>query len=178
MIDIVLVLLILLLSFKGFFNGFVRELVGFVGLIGGVFVAARAAEPVAHSIEEMIHMGNPALIKLAAFLLVLAIVWGGSALVGTIFVSLKAPPHTLLSKWLGMGVGGAKYFLIFSLISSSLLSSALIRDNFSVQLGRSRILPVLNRTGMFLANLAPLNVIRIQTDSAPQKQNTTENSHG
>ena len=178
MIDIVLILLILLLSAKGFFNGFIRELVGFVGLIGGIFVAARAAEPVARTIQSTIHMGNPALMKLIGFLLVLAIIWGGSAFVGTIFTSLKAQPHTSLSKLLGMGVAGVKYFLIFSLISASLLNSALVRDNFAANLNKSRLLPTLDRVGSRLINLTPFSTTPAKKHPTPAQQKTKGGSHG
>jgi len=177
-IDIVLILLILLLSAKGFFNGFIRELVGFVGLIGGIFVAARAAEPVARTIQSTIHMGNPALLKLIGFLLLLAIIWGGSAFVGTIFTSLKAQPHTSLSKLLGMGVAGVKYFLIFSLISASLLNSALVRDNFAANLNKSRLLPTLDRVGSRLINLTPFSTTPAKKHPTPAQQKTKGDSHG
>ena len=159
MIDIVLIVLILLLSLKGFFNGFIRELVGFIGLIGGIFVAARAAAPVGNILHDAIRMGNTGLMKLLAFLLVLGLIWGGSAFVATIFTSLKAAPHSTLSRVLGMGVGGLKYFLIFSLISASLLSNALVRDNFASQVHSSRLLPALSRVGAALINLAPFTLI-------------------
>ena len=153
MIDIGILLLILLLAWKGYFNGLMRELVGFVGLIGGIFVASRAADPLAKVLAGILHMGNPALLKLLAFLLVLGIIWGGSAFVGTIFASLRAHPHALTSKISGMLVAGVKYFLIFSLISASLTGSALIRDNFAHTLNQSRLLPTLNRMGSLLINL-------------------------
>ena len=160
MIDIVLILLILLLSLKGYFNGLIRELVGFVGLIGGVFVASRAAEPVGQVLYSSLNMGNIGLMKLLAFLLVLGIIWGGSSFVATIFTSLKTPPRAAPTQILGMGVAGLKYFLIFSLISTSLLSSALVRDNFSTTLKHSRLLPTLNHVGSTLIHLAPLAVTR------------------
>jgi membrane protein required for colicin V production len=157
MIDIVLILLIVVLSFKGYFNGAIRELVGFIGLIGGVFVASRAADPVAHMIHNSIHMGNMALLKLLGFLIVLVIIWGGSAFVATIFTSLRSAPHSTLSKLLGMGLAGLKYFLIFALISASLLGTNLIRDNFGQGIRSSRLLPILNQTGSTLINLSPLS---------------------
>ncbi len=158
MIDVVLVLLIVILSFKGYFNGMIRELVGFVGLIGGVFVASRAAAPVAGIIQNALHMGSPAMLKLLAFLLVLAIIWGGSSFVATIFAALRSEPHSTLSRLLGMAIAGLKYFLIFSLISASLLGSTLVRDNFAKGIGSSRLLPTLNRVGATLINLTPLAI--------------------
>ena len=165
MIDIVLILLILLLSLKGYFNGFIRELVGFIGLIGGIFVASRAAEPVGHILRDTIQMGNIELMKLLAFLLVLGVIWGGSSFVATLFTTLKAAPHSTLTRLLGMGVGGFKYMLIFSLISASLLGNAMVRDNFAPQLRSSRLLPTFSRVGASLINLAPFHLI---TEKKPQ----------
>ncbi len=158
MIDIVLLLLILLLSFKGYFNGFLREFIGFVGLIGGVFVASRAAEPVGQILHHAIQMGNMGLMKLLAFLLVLGGIWGGSSLLVMIFTTLKTEPPSGLSRLLGLAVGGIKYFLIFSLISASLLGNALVRDNFATSLRSSRLLPVLNRIGAPLIHLTPFSL--------------------
>lgn len=175
MIDIVLIFLILLLSFKGFFNGAVRELVGFVGLIGGVFVASRAAAPVAKIIHNSVHMGNMALIKLLAFLLVLSIIWGGSSFVATIFTALRAEPHSTLSRVVGMGLAGFKYFLIFSLISASLLGSALVRDNFSRGIRSSQLLPTLTHVGSALINLTSFEkTIHV----SPAQKNPTKETHG
>jgi membrane protein required for colicin V production len=175
-IDIVLVVLILILSFKGFFNGMMRELVGFIGLIGGVFVASRAAAPVAKIIHNSIHMGDMALLKMLAFLLVLAIIWGGSSFVATIFTSLRAQPHSTLSKLLGMGIAGFKYFLIFSLISASLLGSTLVRDNFAKGIGTSRLLPTLSRVGSTLINLTPFETQRSKTIIKKKSKKVTQ--HG
>jgi len=171
--DILIILLILLLSLKGFFNGFIREMVGFIGLIGGIFVASRAADPLSGVLIDTIQMGNPALMKLLAFLLVLGIIWGGSAFVGSIFSVLKNYPNTRLSQVSGMLVAGMKYFLIFSLISASLTGSALVQDNFADTLSRSRLLPSLNRVGALLINL-PLP----GSPSASAHGHTGGNPHG
>ncbi len=156
MIDIVLVLLILLLSMKGFFNGFLREMVGFVGLIGGIFVASRASLPVGQAIGNAIHMDNMALLKLAGFLIPLAVIWGGSAFVATIFTALKAEPHTAIGRTLGMGVAGLKYVLVFSMIIASLFNNSLIHDNFAKSINSSRLFPIFNKMGSKLTNIAPL----------------------
>ena len=155
MIDIVLIGLILLLSFKGYFNGIVRELVGFVGLIGGVYVASRMADPAASFLRDTLSMGDNALLRLIAFVLVLGIVWGGSAFVATIFTALKTTPQSTLSKLLGMGVVGIKYFLIFGMLAAKLLNNAIILDNFSQKIHASRLLPILSHTGSVLINLVP-----------------------
>jgi hypothetical protein len=96
--------------------------------------------------------------KLLGFLLILGVIWGGSSFVAMIFTSLKAQPHSTLSKLLGMVVAGFKYFLIFALISASLLESNLIRTNFSMSIRTSLVLPTLNRIGSSLMNLTPFTL--------------------
>ena len=172
MIDIIIVLLVLLLSVKGFFNGFAREFVSFFGLIGGVFVASRAAPLLGKSVSNLLHLDNFALAKLIAFLIVLAVIWGGSAFVGKTFPLLRQPPASALSQAGGMGIAALKYLLIFALIAASLLGSDLVRDNLGPRLTSSRLVPVLKQTGAVLINQAPLPFRR------PAITVTQEKKHG
>jgi membrane protein required for colicin V production len=158
-VDIALVVLIILLSLKGFFNGFMREMVGFVGLIGGIFVASRASLPVGQVIGNFMHMDNMALLKLAGFLITLAVVWGGSSFVAAVFTALKTEPHSTSTRLLGMGVAGVKYLLIFAMIIASLFNNSMIRNNFAKSINSSRLFPIFNKTGSALVNIAPLPII-------------------
>jgi len=155
-IDSIIILLVLFLSVKGFFNGFAREFIGFFGLIGGIFVASRAAPLLGKTVEGLFHIDSFALAKLIAFLVVLAIIWGGSSFVGRTFHALRRPPASTLSQAGGMGIAALKYFLIFSLIAASLLGSDLVRDNAGKYLKQSRLLPQLKHIGAILINQEPL----------------------
>lgn len=172
MIDIIIILLILLLSMKGFFNGLAREFISFFGLIGGVFVASRAAPLLGRTVADILHLDNFALAKLIAFLAVLAIIWGGSAFVGATFQPLRQPPAGTLSRIGGMGIAALKYLLIFALIAASLLGSDLVRDNLGPRLASSRLVPILKQTGAVLINQAPLPFRR------PAITVTQEKKHG
>ncbi len=161
MIDAAIVLLILILSLKGYINGVMRELVGFVGLIGGVFVGTRAAEPVGKMLDQIWQIGNLSLSKLLAFALVLLLIWGGSTFVGSIFPALRALPHTAASRWGGMGVAAFKYLLIFSVLAASLLSSDVIHNAFASSLDRSHLAPPLKRIGRYLIHLPTPGTVQI-----------------
>jgi len=174
-IDIIIILLVLLLSVKGFFNGFAREFVGFFGLIGGVFVASRAAPLLGRNIGDLLHLESFALAKLIAFLVVLAMIWGGSSFVGKTFHALRRPPASTLAQAGGMGVAALKYFFIFSLISASLLGSDLVRENAGTYLGQSRLLPRLKHIGAVLLNQEPLP---FQHPAPPTISTRQEKSHG
>ena len=82
-IDITIIILVVLMAIKGLMNGFLREIFGFVGLIGGIFIASRSAVLIAHAIDKNIfHLENFAALKLIGFLAVLALVWGLSVFIG------------------------------------------------------------------------------------------------
>jgi len=167
-IDITIVVLVILMSIKGMMNGFLREFFGFVGLIGGVFVASRTAEMIAKQIDaHLFHLQNFAALKLIAFLAVLALVWGVSVFFGNIVVSAgKEGAHSTLDRLFGFLLAGTKYFLIFALIVSALFRSPLIKENAAKSIKQSRLYPLMDKVGSTLINLAPLD----STMQTPKKK--------
>ena len=157
-IDITIIVLVLLMSIKGMMNGFLRELFGFIGLIGGVFIASRMAQKVATIIDaNLFHLENFALLKLIGFLLVLVLVWGASVFLGNLIVGIsKETPHSILDRTFGFLTAGTKYFLIFALIVSALFRSPLIKENMTKSIIQSQLYPILDSVGASLINLAPL----------------------
>jgi len=156
--DIIILILILLMSIKGFINGFLRELFGFIGLIGGIFVASRTAEPIAKYIDtNILHLDNFSALKLIGFLAVLASVWMIISFIGNLIVGIsKKQPHNILNSFLGFLTAGIKYFLIFSLIISAIFRTPLIKDNVAGKISGSKLYPTLNTVGSNLINLAPI----------------------
>jgi len=157
-IDITIIVLVLLMSIKGLMNGFLRELFGFIGLIGGVFVASRASNFVAKLIDtNLFHLENFAALKLIAFLAVLAAVWGITAFLGNIIVGIsRDKPHSAPDKALGFVVAGVKYFLIFALILSALFRSPLVKENMTKSIKQSQLYPSMDTLGSVLINLTPI----------------------
>jgi len=157
-IDITIIVLVLLMAIKGLMNGFLREIFGFIGLIGGVFVASRTATFVAQYIDKnLFHLENFATQKLIGFLLLLALVWGVSVFLGNLIVGVsKEGSHSNIDRLFGFIVAGVKYFLIFSLIISALFRSPLIKDNMTKTVQKSSLYPTLDSIGSTLINLSPL----------------------
>jgi len=74
--DIISLSLILILGIKGVINGFIKEVAGLVGIIGGVFVASRFAQEAGTFIDTNIyHIQNSASLYLIGFVCVLVIFW-------------------------------------------------------------------------------------------------------
>ncbi len=155
--DVVIAAIVLLLGIKGFMNGFIKEVLGLVGLIGGVYLASRLADTAANFIDtNFFHLENIALLKLIGFLAILIIVWLGATILGSIFSKLtSASGLGFLNRLFGFIAGGGKYFLIFALIVTALSNVSLVKDNLEKHVQDSILYPYLKKAGAYLINLDP-----------------------
>jgi len=155
--DITIAAIVLLLGIKGFMNGFIKEVFGLVGLIGGVYFASRLAGTAADFIDKnFLHLENVALLKLIGFLAILIIVWLGATILGSIFSKLtSASGLGFLNRLFGFIAGGGKYFLIFALIVTALSNVSLVKDNLEKHVEDSVLYPYLKQAGSYLINLDP-----------------------
>jgi len=155
--DIVIATIVLLLGIKGFMHGFIKEVFGLVGLIGGVYFASRLSSTAATFIDtNFVHLENPALLKLIGFLAILILVWVSATLVGSILSKLtSASGLGFLNRVFGFIAGGGKYFLIFALIVTALSNVSLVKNNLESHVSDSILYPYLQKAGAFLINLDP-----------------------
>lgn len=155
--DIIIAAIVLLLGIKGFINGFVKEVFGLVGLVGGVYLASRLADTAAAFIDtNFLHLENVALLKLIGFLAILIVVWLGATILGAIFSKLtSASGLGFLNRLFGFIAGGGKYFLIFALIVTALSNVSLVKDNLEKHVKDSILYPYLKEAGSYLINLDP-----------------------
>ena len=171
-IDLFVGILVLLLAFKGAFNGFVRESISFIAIIGGVAVASRAAGPLAHWTEShLFRIQNGATMELLAFLLVLALIWGAVTFLGKMLVRPESRLSTA-NRILGYFVAGIKYFLIFSIIITVLFRSHLFQDNLAHQKDTSRLYPILEKSGAWLMHLPSASIHSSKTKSQDKRPAT------
>ena len=155
--DVTIAAIVLLLGIKGFMHGFIKEMFGLLGLIGGVYFASRLAETAASFIDKnFLHLENFALLKLIGFLVILIIVWLGATILGSIFSKLtSASGLGFINRLFGFIMGGGKYFLIFALIVTALSNVSLVKDNLEKHVEDSILYPYLKQAGSYLINLDP-----------------------
>ena len=155
--DIIIAAIVILLGIKGFMNGFIKEVFGLVGLIGGVYFASRLADTAGAFIDKnFFHLDNIGLLKLIGFLAILIVVWLGMTILGSIFSKLTSDSGLgFLNRLLGFIVGGGKYFLIFALIVTALSNVSLVKDNLGKYVKDSILYPYLKQAGSYLINLDP-----------------------
>jgi len=157
-IDLILGALILVLGLKGALTGFRRELFGFIGLIGGVFIASRAAEPLAELTEQhLFRLANPAALRLIAFVLILTLIWGSVSMLGRFVESRGGEnPPSPLSRIAGFLTATVKYFLVFAMILTALYQTPLIRNSLHRHVKTSLLFPWLSPAGRMMIHLSPL----------------------
>ena len=156
-LDVIISAIVILLGIKGFMHGFIKEVFGLAGLIGGVYFASRLAGTAADFIDtNFFHLDNIALLKLIGFLAILIIVWLGATILGSIFSKLTSTSGLgFLNRLFGFIVGGGKYFLIFSLVTTALSNVSLVKDNLEKHVQSSILYPYLKSAGSYLINLDP-----------------------
>jgi len=158
--DVIIASIVLLLGIKGFMHGFIKEVFGLVGLIGGVYFASRLAGTAADFIDtNFLHLENVSLLKLIGFLSILILIWLGATILGSIFSKLtSASGLGFLNRLFGFIAGGGKYFLIFALIVTALSNVSLVKDNLEKHVKDSILYPYLKQAGAYLINLDPTSL--------------------
>ncbi|MEA1954416.1 MAG: CvpA family protein [Campylobacterota bacterium] len=155
--DITIGSIVLILSIKGFINGFIKEVFGLIGLVAGVYFASRFSQTAATFIDtNFIHIENTAILTLLGFITILIIIWLSATIIGAILSKLTSVSGLgFLNRLFGFIVGGGKYFIIFALIVTALSNVTLIKDNLEKYVKDSLLYPYLKETGSSIIKLNP-----------------------
>jgi len=153
--DVTISAIVLILVMKGFMQGFIKEVFGFLGLVGGVYFASRLSDKAATFIDtNFLHLENASLLKLIGFLAILIVIWFSATILGSIFSKLTSESGLgFLNRLFGFIAGGGKYFLIFALIVTALSNVTLVKDNLEKYVNDSVLYPYLKEAGSYLINL-------------------------
>ena len=153
--DVTISAIILILGIKGFMQGFIKEIFGLLGLVGGVYFASRLSDKAAAYIEaNFLQLDNASLLKLIGFLAILIIIWGAATMLGSLLSKLTSESGLgFLNRLFGFVAGGGKYFLIFALIVTALSNVTLVKDNLEKYVSDSMLYPYLKEAGSYLINL-------------------------
>ncbi|WP_458701102.1 CvpA family protein [Sulfurospirillum sp. 1307] len=167
--DIISLSLILILGIKGIINGFIKEVFGLVGIIGGIFIASRYAKDAGYFIDANIYkIQNDASLYLIGFISVLILFWILSLLVGYILERLiKMSGLSVIDKLGGFVVGCAKIFLVFSIFAVTLSNIEFIKDKANEYMKDSFMYPIFIETGNYIVKM---DSDKLQSDIAKKSQ--------
>jgi membrane protein required for colicin V production len=176
--DVTIAAIILILGIKGFMQGFIKEAFGLVGLVAGVYFAARLAPEAASFIDtNFFHLENQSLLKLVGFLAILILIWLGATILGSIFSKLTNQSGLgFLNRLFGFIAGGGKYFLIFALIVTALSNVTLVKDNLEKYVKDSVLYPYLKEAGAYLINLDTSAMGLDMTEASKPTEHPPENN--
>ena len=166
--DIISLSLIIILGIKGVINGFIKEVFGLVGIVGGIFLASRYAQNAGDFIQHNLYnFENKASSYLIGFIAVMILFWILCLFIGFIIARLlKMSGLGGLDKLAGFLVGSLKIFLVFSILAVALSNIAFIKSRTDKYMKKSFMYPIFIDVGRYIVKLDTNNIINSVT---PQK---------
>jgi membrane protein required for colicin V production len=153
-IDMVIIGIILFLAIKGLINGFSKELFNFLGLIGGIAVAARTNEMVGDLIIKQ-NILPEALVQyqsIIGFIAVFIAIWILFNLVSSLFSGFASDEIGIISRIFGYIVAIARYAFIFALIIFGFNNADFLKEKFSKYTANSQVFAPMTMIGEQLLN--------------------------
>jgi len=159
--DIISLSLILILGIKGIMNGFIKEVFGLVGIVGGIFFASRYAQSAGEFIQNNFYnFENKASLYLIGFIAVLVLFWILSIFLGFVIARLlKMSGLGGLDKLLGFFVGSLKIFLVFSILAITFSNIAFIKSRTDKYMNKSFMYPIFIEVGRYIVKLDTNHVV-------------------
>ncbi len=154
MLDMIIVGFVFFLGLKGIVNGFIKELFNLIGLIGGVYFAARMNVVAGEFISNNIFpIKDEPFLKLAGFIALFLVIWIASNIVSSIFEKTLPEDVSLFSRILGYFLTIVRYLAIFAIILTSIQNVDLIAEKLAKHTRDSQVVPRLNEIGVTLLNM-------------------------
>ena len=150
----------LLLAIKGFFNGFIKEVFGLIGIIGGVYLAGLYYHPAGVYINEnLMRIPNKSAIDLVGFVSVFLLFWIFCIFIGFLIANiLKISALGFIDKILGFIFGGLKFFLIITIIVAALYQIKFMQKGIDKLTKKSILFPIMLDIGDKIIKLSPEDI--------------------
>ena len=152
--DIVIVSITVLLGLKGLFRGFIKEVFGLIGIVGGIFVASRAAQDIGEYIAPLLALENESSIKLLGFISGLIGFWVIMYIIGLILSKMSSMSGLgIIDRTFGFIFGAGKVFLIVSIIIYALSQVKVFKDKLETNFANTYTYPLLVDVGAYIIKL-------------------------
>lgn len=177
-IDIGMIVLIVLLSLKGIWQGIIRGLASFLGILFGVFFASRFYDGLGKWFATSIYnLGSPELNALIGFVIIIVLIWAGFLLLGEIlFRIVRFTPLAGVDKAFGLLFGFCKSFLLLSIIVFGISQIAWFK-NFSQNVEEhSSIFPIMKNLSIKIMNLEQIQEVKENLNFDRKLDNTLNNA--
>ncbi len=117
-VDIIITALVLFLAIKGLMNGFSKELLNFITIVGGIALAANFNTTVVDLINEqqLVPTIAQSYAKIVGFIIIIVLVWLIIGVISSIINRFSSATISPISRIFGYLISAARYFVIFALI--------------------------------------------------------------
>ena len=176
-IDIVIVGLVAFLAIKGLVNGFTKELLNFITIVGGVILAARYNTKVIQFINEqnLIPQIPNEFAKIAGFIVIIVSIWLLIGFISSIITKLTSRPTGFLSRLIGYILSAVRYLFIFSLIIFGVSQSDFFKKSATKFKNETKLFEPMTQVGAKILNIDVNNTIMTENNSTSNKEmNVTE----
>lgn len=153
--DFIILALIIFLGLKGLVTGFVKEVFGIIGLIGGIVIGMRFGGEVGTLIDANVYnISNQAVQFSAGFLVTLLAFWLLSSFLGFIFDKLvHSSGLGIINRIFGFIFGALKIFLVFSIIIAIIPKISFLHAKVDELTKKSMLYPYLKGTGDWILDM-------------------------
>ncbi len=177
-IDIVLIAITLFLAIKGLVNGFSKELFNFLGLIGGIAVAARINDIVGDLIvkqgilpESMVQYQT-----VIGFVAVFVIIWIIFNIISSIFASFSSDEIGIISRFFGYLIGVVRYASILALIIFGFNNSTFLKEKLANYTQNSKLFEPMFKVGKTILDSDNNLTIVLENNSSTIDTNSTNST--
>ncbi len=172
--DVAVILIVVLLGLKGLIDGFIKEIFGLIGIIGGIYVGSHYGGEVGGFISKNIfEIKNAAALNFIGFLAALGLFWLLMLVVGKLFAKLSsASGMGTLDRVAGFLFGAAKIFLILSVIAVAVNNIEAAKNMVQKYTKNSIVFPLMLKTGSYIIKLNPKEI----TDKVAEKGSNIKES--
>jgi membrane protein required for colicin V production len=152
--DIITISLITLLGLKGLFKGFIKEIFGIIGIVGGVFISSRLADQVGSLLSPVFSITDSSTATMVGFIVTLVVVWISAYISSyTLQKLLSAGGLGGIDKLFGFIFGAGKILLILSIITYGVSNIEFAKSKMSSFTSDSVTYPLLYEVGGYIVKL-------------------------
>jgi len=169
-VDVVIVGLAAFLAIKGLVNGFIKELLNFITIVGGVVLAARYNTKVVEYINEqnLIPQIPEEFAKLAGFILIIISVWLVISIISSIMTKITSESTGFLSRLLGYILSATRYLFIFSLIIFGMSQADFFKKSTKKFNEEAQLFKPMAEIGAEILNIDINNTVKTENSSSSE----------
>ena len=177
-IDIVLIAITLFLAIKGLVNGFSKELFNFLGLIGGIAVAARINDIVGDLIvkQEILPESMVQYQTVIGFVAVFVIIWIIFNIISSIFTGFSSDEIGIISRFFGYLIGVVRYASILALIIFGFNNSTFLKEKLANYIQNSKLFEPMFKVGKTILDSDNNLTIVLENNSSKIDTNSTNST--